>query len=201
MDKWHLWVGTAAWNNICAGWVWGGFEFILYLCVEISANHWWSRHQCWWPSRSGSSLMATNQAGRYTLYFSRPLCLPCSENNTTIQTAQRKKDTSTARVERDKQTRGFISMGTPKGPSMHPNSSERGWDTKNKLRELCKKHSLILGRLLHDFLNKYTWHTGCNGNIYSLISRPVSAFQIAACPTTMAVTEYKPSRSLFCLGY
>lgn len=114
MGKWHLWVGAAAWNNICAGWVWGGLEFILYLCAEISANHWRSRHQCWWPSRSGSILMAINQAGRYTLYFSRPLCLPCSENNTTIQTAQREEDTSTAKAEGDKQISRIYQHGHPK---------------------------------------------------------------------------------------
>lgn len=202
-DMWYLWMGAEAWNNICGGLVWGGFKFILDLCLEVSVNHWRSSHQCWWPSRSESSLMAINQAGRYILDFSRPLSLPCSEYNTAAPSRQHREKRAPIQPkwrEINKPT-GFISMGTPKATSVHPNSSETRWEKKSKLRELCKKYPLILGRLLHDFLNKYTWHTGCNGNIYSFISRPVSAFQIPACPTTMAVTEYKASRSLFCLGY
>lgn len=203
MDKWHLWMGAAAWNNICGGSVWGGFKFILYLCVEISVNHWGSSHQCWWAPRSGSSLMAINQAGRYILCFSRPLSLPRSENNTTAPTRQHREKRAPTQPkwrEINKPT-GFISKATTKAANVHPNSSETRWETKSQLRELYKKDPLILGRLLHDFLNKYTWHTGCNGNIYSLISRPVSAFQVPACATTMAVTEYRPSRSLLCPGY
>lgn len=201
--KWHLWMGAAAWSNICGGLVRGGLKFISYLCVEISVNHWRSSHQCWWPSRSGSSLMATNQAGRDILYFSRPFSLPCSENSSTAPSRQHreKKAPIQPKWREINKPAGFISTGTPKTTTVHPSSSEMRWETKSKLRELCKTYLLSLGRLLHDFLNKYTWHTGCNGNIYSLISSPVSAFQIPACPTTMTVTEYKPSRSLLCLGY
>lgn len=140
-DKWHLWMGAAAWRSICGGLFWGAFKFISYLCVEISADHWRSSHQCWWASRSGSSLMAINQAGRYILYFSRPFSLPCSENSSTAPSRQHREKRAPIQPkwrERNKPT-GFISMGTPKATNVHPNSSETRWETKSKLRDFCKK--------------------------------------------------------------
>lgn len=133
MEKWHLWMGAAAWNNICGGSVGGGFKIILYLCVEISVNHWGSSHQCWWAPRPGSSLMAIHQAGRCILSFSRPLSLPCSENSTRAPTRQHREQrapTQPKEGETNKPT-GFTSKATPKATNLHPKSSETRWETKS----------------------------------------------------------------------